>query len=535
MFKLMIVDDEPEIRSHIKNTVEWDKLGLLLVGEAGDADTAMEIAMLHRPQFVIMDICLPGKDGLALAEELIAQNPEVKLLVVSGFQDFSYAQKAISIGASDYLTKPVVPGELNGALRRMVDSFDARKQEQQRMYAARQVLEHNREMLSRWLVKMLLQGEQDDAAIEATLQQLGVLDMAPVGDHCVVLMVAEPENEDANLNSGVQTATVKQYLENRFHEAGYGVICYLDDDMVLSVLLSSKTPINADALEELCIAARNEFKFYFGQQHCIGIGAVVDSQAHISQSAASAKRALQDSLILSDQQVVSWQNLREKNMMPAQSQQMNRRWQSRLITGIREGNEESLDLAIEQLISQLETEDAMREFGIEFLGSVAKECGELGVYPWKTIDYPQTVRQLFAIEDAAAFGETLKSLCRKLIEMLRQRDTDVNRYLIVNAKKYIESNYADSDLSLEQVSSHVGLSKSYFCSLFHKVEGTTFKLYLMDLRMRHARRLLATTDKKIYEIGCEVGYSDTAYFNRIFKRANGMTPLQFRNSDAHKS
>ena len=233
MFKLMIVDDEPEICAHIKNTIEWDKLGLLLVGEAGDADTAMEIAMLHRPQFVIMDICLPGKDGLALAEELIAQNPEVKLLVVSGFQDFSYAQKAISIGASDYLTKPVVPAELNGALKRMVDSFDARKQEQQNMYAARQVLEQNREMLSRWLVKMLLQGDQEGVTVEETLQQLRVLDMAPVGDHCVVLMVAERKNEDATLNSGVQTATVKQYLENRFHEAGYGVICDVDDDMVL--------------------------------------------------------------------------------------------------------------------------------------------------------------------------------------------------------------------------------------------------------------------------------------------------------------
>ncbi len=531
MFKLMIVDDEPEIRAHIKNTVEWDKLGLVLVGEAGDADIAMEIALLHRPQFVIMDICLPGKDGLSLAAELVEQNPEVKLLVISGFQDFSYAQKAISIGASDYLTKPVVPKELNSALKRMVDSFDSRKQEQQRMYAARQILEQNREMLSRWLLKMLLHGEHDSVAIPDTLQQLSVLNMAPIGEHCVVLMATERKKAAATLNSGVQSATVKQYLENRFQEAGFGVICYFDDDMVLSVLLSRKEPIDSNLLEELCIAARNELEFYFAQQYCIGIGAVVDTKIMIGESAASAKRALQDSLTLSDEHVISWQNLREKNIIPAQTQQLNRRGQSYLIACIREGDQAELDTAVDELICQMKTEEERREFGIELLGSIAKECGELGIYPWKTIDYPQTVRQLFAVEDTGRFAEVLKMLCGRLIDLLRQRDTDVNRYLIVNAKKYIEDNYSDNELSLEQVSNHVGLSKSYFCSLFHKVEGTTFKLYLMELRMRYARRLLASTDKKIYEISCEVGYSDTAYFNRVFKRINGMTPLQFRNSD----
>lgn len=526
----MIVDDEPDIRAHIKNSIEWDKLGLVLVGEAGDADMATEIALLHRPQFVIMDICLPGKDGLSLAADLVEQNPEVKLLVISGFQDFSYAQKAISIGASDYLTKPVVPQELNGALKKMVDSFDAQKQEQQRMYTARQILEQNREMLSRWLLKMLFSGESDGTTIEATLQQLSVLNMAPVGEHCAVLMASERNKGAATFNSGVQTATVKQYLENRFQEAGFHVICYLDDDMVLSVLLSSKTPFDAGVLEELCIAARNELEFYFAQQYCMGIGAVVDSRMMIGESAAFARRALQDSLMLSDELVVSWQNLREKNAAPGQTQQVNRRWQAQLISYIREGNKEALDAAVEELVFRLETEER-REFGIELLGSIAKECGELGVYPWKAIDYPQTVRQLFAVEDSGDFADILKSLCRRLIDILRQRDTDVNRYLIINAKKYIDANYSDSELSLEQVSDHVGLSKSYFCSLFHKVEGTTFKLYLMDLRMRHARRLLASTDKKIYEISCDVGYNDTAYFNRVFKRINRTTPLQFRNSD----
>ena len=119
MYKLMIVDDEPEIREHIKSAIAWQKRELLLVAEAGDADTAMESAMLLRPQIVVMDICLPGQDGLTLATELMKQDPELQILIVSGFQDFSYAKKAMSIGVSDYLTKPIVAKELNAALQRI--------------------------------------------------------------------------------------------------------------------------------------------------------------------------------------------------------------------------------------------------------------------------------------------------------------------------------------------------------------------------------------------------------------------------------
>ena len=167
---------------------------------------------------------------------------------------------------------------------------------------------------------------------------------------------------------------------------------------------------------------------------------------------------------------------------------------------------------------------------MEFLGEISRQCSELGIYLWSTIDYPTTVRQLFGGEDTENFKSSLLQICSRFGQLLSRRDMDANRYLIIKAKKYIEDNYADPELSLEQVSNHVGLSKSYFCSLFHKIENKTFKEYLMDLRIRYAKRMLTSTDKKIYEISCEVGCSDAAYFNRFFKRITGMTPLQYRNS-----
>lgn len=528
MYKLMIVDDEPEIREHIKSAIAWQKRELLLVAEAGDADTAMESAMLLHPQIVVMDICLPGQDGLTLAAELMKQDPELQILIVSGFQDFSYAKKAMSIGVSDYLTKPIVAKELNAALQRITERFAARKAEQQKMFAVNQVLEQNKQTLQKWQLESLLQGTVADA--EQISQQLQLLDMELGGEYFTVLMASRRAQEEDALDSGVQSAIVKQYLETKLLEAGFRVHSFFDDEKLLNCLLSSQTHVPEETVESVCRTVRNEIKFYFGQRLAMGIGSVVASQAQIGVSARQARTALQHCIMISEEAVVSWQNIRGTQMTEAPTGSVvNRRWLPKAIECIREGRERALEETVDQLCCQLQSQTALREFGIEFLGELSRQCSALGVYPWNTIDYPGTVRQLFALSDVKSFKQALLELCGQLTALLTQQDSDANRYLIIKAKEYIENNFADPELSLEQVSGYVGLSRSYFCSQFHKVERKTFKIYLMELRICQAKRLLASTDKRIYEISCEVGCSDAAYFNRVFKRMTGMTPLQFRN------
>lgn len=529
MFKLMIVDDEPEIRAHIKSAIDWEKLSLLLVAEAGDADTAMESAMLFQPQIVVMDICLPGQDGLSLAAELIKQDPEVQILIISGFQDFSYAQKAMSIGVSAFLTKPVVAKDVNSALQRIIDTFMMRRTEQQKMYAVHQVLEQNRPMLQQWQLESLLQGDTIDA--EQVHQQMRLLDMELGGEYCTALMVCGQKSGDSTLDSGFQSATVKQYLEIKLQEAGFHIHSYFDDEKVLNCLLSHSVRIPEETLDSICITLQNELMLYFGHQLHMGIGSTAENPGGIGASAKQARIALQHSLMLSEECVVSWFNIKEtQNAALTATPQVNRRWLPRVIECIREGREKSLEETVDQLLGQLHTQTQLREFGVEFLGEISRQCSELGIYLWNSIDYPTAVRQLFAGVDAEEFKQSLMQLCRQLTQLLSQQDFDANRYLVLKARKFIEENYADPELSLEQVSGYVGLSRSYFCALFHRVERKTFKVYLMDLRIRHAKRMLATTDKKIYEISCDVGCSDAAYFNRLFKRSTGMTPLQYRNS-----
>jgi len=528
MYKLMIVDDEPEIREHIKSTIDWKQLDLLLVAEASDADTAIENAMLFHPQIVVMDICLPGQDGLSLAAELMQYDSDVQILIVSGFQDFSYAKKAMTIGISDYLTKPIVSVELNTALRQITERFAARKTEQQKLFAINQVLEQNKQTLQKWQLESLLHDTDTDT--EQTIQQLRLLDIEFGGEFFAVVLVSRCDGDKNPLASGVQSATIKQYLETKFQETGFRVHSFFDDEKTLSCLLSFQTKLPEEIIESVCRAARSEIKFYFGHRLDIGIGSVVAGHGRISESTRQARAALQHCIMVSEEAVVSWQNIRESQSETVSTDSMaSRRWWPKLAECIRLGRENVLEETVDQLCRQIQSHAGLQEFGIELLGELSRQCSELGVYLWNIIDYPSTVRQLFVATDAQSFKQSLLELCAQLTILLSKRESDANRYLITKAKEYIESSYADPELSLEQVSSYVGLSRSYFSTLFHKVEYKTFKIYLMELRIRQAKRMLTSTDKKIYEISCEVGCSDTAYFNRVFKRMTGMTPLQFRN------
>ena len=347
----------------------------------------------------------------------------------------------------------------------------------------------------------------------------------------MVLLVSRQVQAVTELDGGMQSATVKQYFETKLQEAGFCVHCFFDDNKVLNCLLSSSRYVTEENVEDICKAVRNEIKFYFGQELNIGIGSVVTNPTQISESAHQAKIALQHCVMISKETVVSWQNIRKSQSIAITANStINRMWLPKVVDCIREGREKVLEKTVEELCQKLQNQAALQEFGVEFLGEISRLCSELGIYPWKSIDYPDATRQIFAATEPEIFMQVLLELCGKLTILLTQQDNNTNRYLIRKAREYIEENYSNPDLSLEEVSNYVGLSRSYFCSLFHKIERKTFKIYLMELRIHHAKQMLVATDKKIYEISGAVGCNDAAYFNRVFKRITGMTPLQFRNA-----
>ena len=529
MYKLMIVDDEPEIRAHIKSMIQWEKLNLLLVGEVGDSDSALENFYLFRPHVVIMDICITGMDGISLTQEFLHQDPSLKVIFISSHQDFSYAQKVLSMGASYYLTKPIIAEELNDSLNHVLNELSFKKEESQRIIAARQVIEKNRDLLQRWVIDELINGDITDTP-EQVGQQFALLGMNLQGKKHVVAIISVQSCGMAQLDGEFQMAAVKQYIDITFNKNGYEIYSYFDDVKNIKCLISQKDDISNEEFERIFIALSDEINSLLELDIHVGIGLFAENITGISMSAKQAEIALQNASNMSGDSVVSFLNLEKiQTMVSNGCSSYNKKHLTSLLDCIRNGETEMLSNQISFLLNQLVSENDRHEFSMDLLSEVSRICTAAGIDPWKLIDYPVVLKQLF-ISSPSDFGDVIFFLCDRVNSMLRQKNMDVNSHLIRKAKAFIEENYGDKSLSLEQVSNHIGLSKAYFCALFHKVEGITFKSYLNTIRIEHAKSILITTDKKIYEISCDVGCSDSAYFNRLFKRMTGKSPLQYRNN-----
>ena len=144
------------------------------------------------------------------------------------------------------------------------------------------------------------------------------------------------------------------------------------------------------------------------------------------------------------------------------------------------------------------------------------------------MNYPQTVSEIYGATEEEEIRQILQGACEQMIDTLYVQRSRSKNQLVQKAKQFIRENLGDPSLSLESVSSHIGLSKIYFCQLFHKEEGVSFNTYCNTERVGAAKTLLRTTEKKVFEISDEVGYKNPKYFNYVFKHITGVTPLEYR-------
>ncbi|MDF2668110.1 MAG: two component system response regulator [Paenibacillus sp.] len=119
--KIMIVDDEYLVRLGLRKTIDWEQYGYEIVGEAEDGRAGLELALKIRPNLIITDICMPFLDGIQFMEQLRKHELESKIIVLSGYSEFDYAQGAITYGASDYILKPVENDKLLAAVHKQAD------------------------------------------------------------------------------------------------------------------------------------------------------------------------------------------------------------------------------------------------------------------------------------------------------------------------------------------------------------------------------------------------------------------------------
>lgn len=520
LYKVFFVEDEIVTREGIRDHVDWRGHGFEFCGEASDGELALPLLQTIKPDVLITDIRMPFMDGLQLSQIVRDRMPATKIIILSGHDEFEYAQKAIKLGVSEYLLKPVSVQDLHRVLQKVASELEQERGEQQALQKLRDEVEENRAALKERFLLRLVTGTASSAEAIEKSQLLGIDLVA----RCYLVVVIRVESSDASEQLDYVRYQRVQQLMSGLVENNPDVFLLRKDLQELLLVLKGNLPENLYEERDLLLdRMRQEVR----QTRCeliIGSGA---PQKRISDICQSFMGAMEDIQAGAHPSKGAFNSGFDK----AELLKVDR---SAVEDYLRSGTAESFDAFFRTLIRPL-GEKALKSSTVksyiftDIVLTTSRFVDELGG------DVSQVVPELDTIETVAASIETIEQLrerARKLLAAaLAFRDSRVmHQYagIIMQAQEHIDRHYMDANLSLNEVAAKVNLSACHFSTVFSQETGQTFKEHLTAIRIKKAKELLRTTPMKAFEIGYQVGYNDPHYFSHVFHKNTGLTPIEFR-------
>ena len=521
MMKVFLVDDEIAIRENLRNSFPWEEKGYQLVGEAPDGEMALPMLRDLNTDILLTDIRMPFMDGMKLCEEVQRTMPWVERIILSGYDDFAYAQKAISLGVREYLLKPVTAAELEAALNRVRLQIEEKRRERDNLTAMRERLSSGGLFLRDKLLASLFTDEgnaEDDDALLSQMRGMGI--NLTAGCYAVIDIAFDAEGE--------ARMACRNALISLADMSGGGVFICSAPKGARALVLGD----NPGDTEERAYSFANSVIHYPGLKDAghllVSVGETVQDFHEIRKSMKSARhvRHLQNAEGPVDHIVVGVNEqkgadlpLSETDLSPLYERLQYAPAGS--VEGILAEYSESLDPAL-----------ALGYLRVAVLLAAQRIIQEAGGNVKDILSEAQ-------LEDAlhTEGEEGFRKLAEQLRTAMEFRDRNGKGYgdtSIGRARAYLAQNFSDPNLMLQDAADEVHLSQSHFSTVFAQETGLTFTQYLTALRIGKAKELLETTEMRSSQIATEVGYNDPHYFSYLFKKNTGMTPGEYRKNSRNE-
>ena len=525
LYRVLLVDDEEEIRAGISRKIEWDQLGFGLVGEASNGQEALEIAEQLEPDVVLTDIKMPFMDGLELCRRLQKTLPAAKVVMFSGFDEFEYARQAVGMNVCKYILKPINAAELNEVLVRLKEQMDRQRIERRDVETLRRRYEASLPVLRELFYARLLDGQIPAEQIQNRVGQYE-LDL-PDGEWIVVLF--RVDERDPSFHHDEALLSLQEFLVNQRDDLEWPVHTALYNDTIAMLVKTQTVYPLLEELERLRSLAQSEL----GMEITAGVGLVCKSLAEIRKSCIGAFSALDYRVVMGNQKVIYIGDL-EPDLSASVS--LGEEDQHQLASAIKLGEEGQVSEIIRRLIGRIrDTRIDLPQcqlFLMEFSTHLIRLARAGGVGLEEVFGSSFTgavpINQFRSYEELENWCVE-KGVC--LRRLLGQQRTDSAGRVIERAKSFIDQHYSDSELSVEKLCAYLHLSPAYFSTVFKRETGMSFTAYMTGVRMEEAARLLRETDDKTYLIAEKTGYTDANYFSYVFKRKYSMSPSKYRSGE----
>jgi len=518
-YKVFFVEDEAITREGIRDNVDWQASGFEFCGEASDGEMALPLLRAAQPDVLITDIKMPFMDGLQLSKIMRERMPWVKIIILSGHDEFDYARQAIKLGVTDYLLKPITVQNLQKALQNLIVELDQERKERDDLRKLREQAEENRVTLrERLLFKLIVGAVSPTEAIENG-QALG---LNLIARHYQVAIL--------KIELGDRT---EQYEHDEYQQIQNVVVQLIEKDPDIFVLKRDWGDLvlifkgnSPEYLEEGRDVLLDGIRQEVGKTRyklTIGMGETKNRIADICQSFVEALAHIQNS----PDGIGSNQSLEQMELFKVDRSAV----ENYLHSGVREGFDDFFNAHLLPLSETALRSSLIKNYiFVDVILAVAKLVNDLGG------DVDKVIPELNSIEMIMSNIKTIEQLreqVRRIMSAaLAYRDSQSRgqyKDLIRQVKAYMEGHYADSELSLNMAAAQVNLSASHFSVVFSQETGQTFKEYLTEIRINKAKELLRMTALRSADIAYQVGYNDPHYFSSVFKKHTGCSPIEFRS------
>ena len=549
MLKIFLAEDEVVVRETIKRMIPWEELGFELVGEAADGEMALPLLLRQQPDLLITDIKMPFMDGLTLARLAKKEIPGLKVVILSGYDDFNYAKQAIGIGVEDYLLKPITKNALIERLSEIRSRYEHEKTQKEYYEKFQRKMQAYEKNSSRDFFEALVGGSMDMMEVYKRAEKLGLDIVAEAYNVLIFTMNCDEDFSGQRDEYSSWEAESLELLENFF--AGHSsAMLFRSNIFSYGVLLKGQR----ETIEENTRACVDEIRKILSRQDgrrewFLAVGQSVERLSQIQKSYHTASRAFSQRYLY-DENILYYDEMETMEHPGGQAETEDNAYlqkvdvnalnpailQKFLSNGLQEETENFVkdyfyaigQEPMESLVFRNYVILNVRFSVISFIKGLGCDTNEM-----ESADTEEVLAESGKnMESAIAYA---KKMISQAIEIRDQNSGNKNRSILKTAVDFIDSHYMDEEISLNTVANVANVSSNHFSALFSQNMGQTFIEYLTTLRMNKAKELLRCTGMRSSEIAGEIGYKDAHYFSYLFKKTQGMTPSDYRKAREEKA
>lgn len=532
MYKVVIIDDEQEQVEGIKDVIDWERYELTIAGTADNGAKGLELIERLLPEIAIVDIKMPVMGGLEMLEAVKQRGIKLHSIILSGYDDFYFAQKAITLQSSNYLLKPCRPEEILQSVLKAKNRIIEEKRKSAVFQDYQDLIRENLPILKEKLLTDLLKGNlSDPVVIEQKMARYGLPFSGFLSEYCVVLLhcnwwaVGEqtipPKNDDYLLLAVMEVAKQGLTPEHRCEVLSAG-------DQVIGIV-EAKGEAARQTLPLQLAKVKQNIEELYDLSITVGIGGPVSPLAAIWRSYQQAVTAVETGFFSGEQQVILYKpqmSSGRKFMYPFQEVK-------KVLRSLETGDVAAVQAAVGKFFRSLVLagnpgKREIQQLSLTLVSNILQFCFD------QNIELERSGTDILPFFDQIWQANTLQQLQEKiglfLTGIVQQVAKERERNNLVQfAIDYIKANY-QNNINLQVIAEQVNYSPSYLSFLFKQETGKNFVDYLNHYRIEQAKKLLRDTNDKNYEVAYQVGYQDEKYFYQIFKKYTGLTASQYRES-----